>query len=230
MSSDRKTVVQTSKDVDLLETFNACLGKSAPIRPNQRAFRVQIVDVALYRWLESLGLTQRKSLTLGEIAVPNDVFVHFVGGLLDGDGSVLYTTVVPNPRQYPLHTYPRLRVQFLSASEPHLTWLRSRLRGVYDLHGWMTVRPPAGNRVPLYTLRYSKHESIRLLGELYADPSAPRLERKWRIWNDFTSNGRETRIWTSRRSDGTGRHSGLKHPWAQAREGSNPSSGTDLDR
>ena len=225
LSKDRKTVAQTSKDYELLETFTRCLRSAAPIRRNQRAYRVQIVDVGLYRWLESIGLTPRKSLTLGSLHVPASVFSHFVRGLLDGDGSVIYTTVTPNPRRYPLHTYPRLRVQFISASETHLTWLRERLSTLYKLSGWMTVRVTPG-RAPLHILRYAKHESISLLTELYRDPPAPRLERKWHIWNDFVTKARPTRIWTQRRSDGTGRHSGLKHPWAKAREGSNPSSGT----
>jgi hypothetical protein len=203
LSKDRKTVAQTSKDIDLLRTLNACLGRDAPIGRNSSAFRVQICDVGLYRWLESIGLTPRKSLTLGAVAVPDRVFIDFVRGLLDGDGSIIYTTVVPNPSRYPLHTYPRLRVQFLSASEEHITWLRARLLSLLGLKGWVAVRAAVGAHVPLYALRYSKHESITLLRRLYEDEAAPRLERKWRIWNDFVSNARQTRIWTDRRSSRT---------------------------
>jgi hypothetical protein len=225
LSGDRKTVVQTSKDLDLLEVFRRCIGTAAPIRPAKGAYRIQVTDVGLYRWLQSIGLTARKSLTLGPLAVPEHLFSDLTRGLLDGDGSVVYSTVVPNPRRYPLKTYPRLRVQFLSASQVHIAWLQERLRAWLDLDGWITIRRKEG-RVPLYVLRYSKHEAITLLTKIYEDPVAPRLERKWRVWQRFLAS-RPTRIWTDRRSDETGRHSGLKHPWAQAREGSNPSSGTD---
>lgn len=217
-------VVQTSKDRDLLETFRRCIGSRAPISFNRRAFRVQVCDVGLYYWLETIGLTPRKSLTLGSIAVPDAVFTDFVRGLLDGDGSIFFSTVVPNPRRYPDHTYPRLRVQFLSASLAHIEWLRRCVRSHYSLEGWLTTRRKDG-RAPQHVLRYSKHEAIALLSELYRDPSAPRLERKWGVWNSFLTTSRPTRMWT-RRSDETGKHSGLKHPWAQALEGSNPSSGT----
>jgi hypothetical protein len=227
LSSDRKTVTQTSADIDLLETYKSCLGSEAPIGRSTAAFRVQICDVGFYDWLVSLGLTQRKSLTLRAVSVPDAVFLDFTRGLLDGDGSVKTPTVVPNPMRYPGRLYQQLRVQFNSASEQHLVWLRERLNLHLEIGGWLGTHPRAGKHT-MYSLRYAKHESMALLRALYRDPAAPRLERKWTIWNEFITNGRPTRIWTDRRSDGTGRHSGLKHPWAKAREGSNPSSGTDL--
>lgn len=129
--------------------------------------------------------------------MPDAVFAHFVRGLLDGDGSVVFSTVIPNPRRYPGHTYPRLRAQFLSASEAHIAWLRDRVRALYSLNGWIQVRRHEGD-APLYVLRYSKHEAIALLTELYRDPSAPRLERKFRVWNAFMTTARPTRMWTRR--------------------------------
>ena len=201
LSKNGKTVAQVSKDFDLLQTFLTCVGSQARITWSQRAYRAQVCDVGLYRWLESIGLRQRKSLTLGSINVPVGLFAHFTRGLLDGDGSVKFSIVVPNPRRYPLHTYPRLCVQFISASEAHVRWLRQQLKNLYGLDGWTTVSKK--NRTnPLYLLRYSKHEAIPLLNELYRDASAPRLERKWRIWNRYCSEARPTRVWTSRRSDG----------------------------
>lgn len=212
LSSDRKTVVQVSKDRDLLVTFKECIGSEARILWNQRAFRVQIVDVGLYRWLESIGLMRRKSLTLGSVVVPDRVFLDFTRGLLDGDGSVKVGMVVPNPRRYPDHTYQRLRVEFHSASEAHLVWLRCELRRLLGLRGWSTVRTrPIGRRHPLHVLRYSKHESIALLTALYRDPCAPRLERKWARWSDYVLNGKPTRIWT-RRSGEIGRPRGSQTP------------------
>ena len=64
LSKDGKTVTQVSKDADLIEIFKQCIGSQAPIAWNRRAFRVQISDVGLYTWLQGLGLTTRKSLTL----------------------------------------------------------------------------------------------------------------------------------------------------------------------
>lgn len=202
LSSDWKTVVQTSKDADLLATFLDCLGRSAPIRPSRRSFRVQIADVGFYDWLLSIGLTQRKSLTLGRVAIPDRVFVHFARGLLDGDGTIRTSLVVPNPRRYPDHRYQQLTVQFLSASEDHVQWVRETLHELLGLTGWLGQRRRR-DRATLHVLRYAKHESIALLTEMYRNPHAPRLERKWIKWRDFCSNPKPTRIWT-RRSVGIG--------------------------
>lgn len=127
LSSDNKTVVQVSKDRELLETFKRCLGSEAPVSWNRRAFRVQIADVAFYDWLLSVGLTPRKSLTLGRLAVPDRFFLETVRGLLDGDGNIYTGLTIPNRRRYPDHAYQRLVVRFHSASRQHIEWLRSEL-------------------------------------------------------------------------------------------------------
>lgn len=189
-----KTVSLPSKDLDLLETYRSCLGTDAPIRPNQGCFRVQITNVELFDWLRSIGIGPRKSRTLGAIQVPDRFFFDLTRGLLDGDGSVKNSVVVPNPRRYPLHTYQRLRVEFYSASPGHIDWLRRELDRHLGIKGWIGVKRKAGY-APLFALRYSKHESIALLSRLYADPDAPRLERKWKRWNDFCTKGKPTRMW-----------------------------------
>lgn len=206
-----KTVVLVSKDKDQIETFRSCVRTDAPIRMNRGIYRVQITDVNFFRWLESIGVTRRKSLTLGAVRVPDHLFLDFTRGLLDGDGSVKNSLVVPNPRRYPHHTYQRLRVEFHSASLDHVTWLRAELRRLIGLEGWIGVKRQA-RRSPLFVLRYSKHESIAMLSKLYADPAAPRLARKWMIWINFRENGKPTRIWTRRRSVGTGQTIRIQDP------------------
>jgi hypothetical protein len=176
-----KTVAQFSKDRDLLETFRACVGTQAPIRPNRGAYRVQIVDARFYRWLIDIGITPRKSLSLGALAVPERVLIDVTRGLLDGDGSIAISTVVPNPRRYPNHTYRRLLVRFFSASPRHLEWLREALTRHLDIRGWIGVTS-ARRMNSLYELRYSKVASLTLLQALYCDAEAPRLERKWLKW------------------------------------------------
>lgn len=221
-----KTVTLVSSDVDLLETYRACLKTDAPIFFNWNCHRVQITNVDFFRWLESIGVTPRKSLTIGAVEVPERFFLDFTRGLLDGDGSVRNSIVVPNPKRYPHHHYQRLRVEFHSASPAHLTWLQGQLRCLLQLDGWFGINQKR-DRSTMFVLRYSKHESIALLTRLYEDPAAPRLDRKWRRWRDFCEKGKPTRMW-SRRSGAIGlTRAPQERLGRKAHEGSSPSSGTD---
>ena len=63
-----------SQDRQLVETFLACIGREIRYRTvrtrlGRALYRAQFKDIVLYRWLESIGLTPRKSLTLGPLAV-----------------------------------------------------------------------------------------------------------------------------------------------------------------
>ena len=148
-----------------------------------------------------------------------------VRGLLDGDGSIVDTIVVPNPRRYPQHQYRRVQVVFLSASRTHVDWVQQSLPRVLGVAGTVFRRRRRPHHA-LYQLKYGKHAAITLLRALYADASSPRLRRKWRIWDAYQADPPKTRMWI-RRSDETGKHDRLKSDWAKAFEGSSPSSGTD---
>ena len=137
-------------------------------------------------------------MTLGELAVPHELLAHTVRGLLDGDGSVVVTLTTPNRKRYPEHNYQRLRVNFLSGGEAHIAWLREILRSELAISGWVTARQKRDlthEYAPLFLLRYSKHESIKLLTWLYASADAPRLQRKYAKWIEFRDNGLPTRGW-----------------------------------
>ena len=143
-------------------------------------------DVAFYDWLLSIGLTPRKSLTLGAIDVPDAFLLPLARGLLDGDGSVCKFTDRPTPAKYPDYTYERLWVFFLSASRAHIDWLRGRLTTAVGINGYVE-RIRRAKRHDLFRLKYGKRESIVLLRTLYADRGAPCLERKRRIWDEYSS-------------------------------------------
>lgn len=78
LSKDRRHIVLTSTDLELVESYLHILGR--PIRyqvarrrkRKKRAYYAQFSDVVFYDWLLSVGLHPRKSLTLGAIAVPDE--------------------------------------------------------------------------------------------------------------------------------------------------------------
>jgi hypothetical protein len=189
LSSDRRHIIFTSRDRQLVETFLACLGRPIKYtvgrtRRGKRAYYAQFSDVAFYDWLLARGLTPRKSLTLGPIDVPGAYLVPLARGLLDGDGSVCVFRDRPTRAKYPNYEYERLWVFFLSASGTHIEWLRGRINEMFGLNGYVE-RIVRKKRHDLHRLKYGKRESIILLRLLYADPNAPCLDRKRMKWIDY---------------------------------------------
>jgi len=178
-----------------MEAFLTSVGRNpsaSGLQKTGNTYRVQFGDVELYRWLEAAGLTQRKSLTLGRIDVPERIFLDLVRGLLDGDGSVAHYVHRPVARNYPGYLYRRLTVRFHSASPEHLRWLQQKLGEVLSIKG-AVVQQSKNRAHNMFALQYGKYASISLLTKLYEDPASPRLARKWLIWQDFKAQPVTTR-------------------------------------
>jgi hypothetical protein len=188
--TDGRHLAFPSADRELVEILLRSLGKTNKIarvgtRTGGVVYRTQIGDVLLCRWLLGVGVTPRKSLTLGALVVPDSLIPECARGLLDGDGSIANFTTRPTRKKYPNYYYERLYVEFNSASRSHLDWLRSKLEPFAQHRGWLIVTPATEDRHEYCSLRYGKGASLRLLLQLYRDVSVPRLERKWAIWDDY---------------------------------------------
>ena len=98
-------------------------------------------------------------------------------GAVDGDGTILVYTDRQHAARKSTYVYQRLYVSLVSASRPFLDWVQgtvARLRGV---RGTIYDKSGRGRR-PMWTLRYAKRESLRLLPWLYAGAERPSLARK----------------------------------------------------
>ncbi len=182
--ADRRHLAFTSTDLALVTALQSCLGRpSLPVPWRGGAYRYQFGDVGLYRWLEGIGLTPRKSLTLGGIEAPDDVLLDVVRGLLDGDGSILNLTYAGGGKARG-KTYRTLITRFNSASRRHLEWLRRRLQDRVGIAGSLATILTK-RRTFFFHLSYAKRESEILLSALYADREAPCLLRKRDKWDRF---------------------------------------------
>jgi hypothetical protein len=185
----RRAINFKSEDRQLVETYLALLGRTNKVQTASTAtggvvFVTQFHDSRLYEWFRSVGLTPRKSLTLGGFTVPDGLIAPLARGLMDGDGSIVNFVHAPTRKLYPTYRYERLHVQFHSASRLHIDWLQSRLHDLIGSPG----RVDTFKRAPkhdMYRLEFGKYASIALLQRFYPDPDAPRLVRKWRIWEDY---------------------------------------------
>lgn len=189
----RRKINFKSGDRQLVETYLSVLGrtnrvKQARTRTDGVVYFTEFHDSRLYEWFRSVGLTPRKSLTLGAIAVPGAQLTSLARGLMDGDGSVLNFVHRPTPKTYPNYRYERLRVVFNSGSKTHIEWLRAQLRSIAGTRGYLGIKTREG-RHPFYSLKYGKAASVALLTAFYADPCAPRLLRKWEVWKNYLTRG-----------------------------------------
>ena len=189
--SGRRKINFKSKDRELVATYLGLLGRTNRIKTQRKkdggiAYFTEFHDSKLYEWFRSVGLTPRKSLTLGGMSVPDKQFVSLVRGLLDGDGGISNFEHAPTVSTYPNYRYERLWTFFNSASVRHLKWLRSRIARVLNLHGRIErLSGKKKRRHQMYRLKFGNIDSVILLSAIYADERAPRLERKALIWSSY---------------------------------------------
>lgn len=177
---DRRHIELCSKDLELVQCVRDLLGPTNRITfkrngtvPPRWHYRVQIGNVALYGWLVQIGLTPKKSLTLGPLNIPDEFFADFLRGMLDGDGSI---------RVYDDPAFPRSRrlyVFFYSASPEYLAWLQETIGRLWGLTGYQKDPGPTAR------LCYAKTASIALLQRIYHRDANNYLMRKYDIAREF---------------------------------------------
>lgn len=197
LSSDKRHIVFVSTDTDLIKTFRKCLNKNNKISKHplsrsskKQAYRLQIGDVVLYDWLRKIGLTPKKSLSIGKIKIQNKYFPDFLRGHLDGDGSIIYYKDRYNTKLNPKYIYNRLFVYFLSASSKHIEWLRSKIFELIKIKGSVSrkITKTQKGTNSMTRLKFSTKETKVLLNWIYYRPNLPCLLRKYEIAKPFLTN------------------------------------------
>lgn len=177
LSSDGRHFVFVSKELEQIQNIKKCLGitanashKASGAKGNPNLYyRLQWGDVILYGFLLGIGLTPNKSLTIGELAIPDKFFFDFFRGHLDGDGC--------------FYSYfdPRWKSSFMfyltiaSGSKKHIDWLRATVARLVGVTGHITSNKKHAH---IFQLKYAKAEAVVLLQELYKRPKGTCLSRK----------------------------------------------------
>lgn len=195
LSPDGRHIVLTSTDKQLLATFISCLNKDIKITINPKggyankkiAYRVQFSDVKLYKQLLKIGLTPKKSLTIGALKINLKYFRDFLRGHLDGDGSIIRYQDSYSTHINPKYVYDRLFVYFISASKQHLVWMQKIIIKLKNIHGAINSHSTKrkNNTSTMHRLKFSTKEAKTLLNWIYYKPGLPCLERKYKIAKPF---------------------------------------------
>lgn len=186
LSKDGRHINMRSSDKDLLETFKSCLRLKNKISQSfnngyakKPSYRLQFGDVRFYRWLVKVGLSPAKTYTIGEINIPDQFFRDFLRGHLDGDGSIVAYIDEYNVYKGRQYKNQRLLLKFISASENHIRWLYKRINSLQTTKGSLTsTSPKEENKVKMWSIKYAKMESIKLLRWIYYKDNLPKLQRK----------------------------------------------------
>ncbi len=195
LCKDGRHIDFTSSDLQLLRTFRKCLSlknkiskKSSGHTQEKKYYYLQFGNVKLYSWLLDIGLMPNKTYYLKEMMVPKKYFRDFLRGHLDGDGSVF--TYIDRYMEYKgkRYTYRRLYVVFNSISHDHLRWIQLILGEILNIRGSLKSWLRKNRKIPLWTLKFSKKDSMKLLSWLYYRPSLPCLIRKRKIAEKFLKN------------------------------------------
>ena len=166
LTKGRNSVGFASTDLELITHYCACLQLSPQVEPHKEQlpsgktlYRIQFTDHAYRAFLEGLGLTPAKSLTLQPLNIPPNVFFDFARGCWDGDGGFY----IKRHRGWHDSLYTKLTC----GSRVFLEWMRDRLETYTGLHGHISG-------VNLY---YYSSYAVALGYWFYHAPDVPALSR-----------------------------------------------------
>src|SRR3989344_9295812 len=156
LSSDGLLIDFTSKDREQLLNFSKCLGVDFLIGDkwsgsSDRCLRIQFKNRIFYDFLLSIGLTPKKSLTMGKLAIPDKYFFDFLRGSFDGDGC-FYSYWDSRWRSRFM-----FYLTFASASQKHILWLQEEIYNRLLIKGHISKAQRKGS---IYSLRYAKKEAL----------------------------------------------------------------------
>lgn len=173
LSSDGLLIDLTSKDKEQLLNFSKCVGVDFTIgkKINYKgfeSFRIQFKNKFFYDFLFSIGLTPKKSLTIGKVLIPEKYFFDFLRGCFDGDGC-FYSYW--DPRWKSSYMF---YLEFISASQKHITWLQEEL---YNRLGVVGHTGFDGKKTTIQ-LKYAKKEALVIIEKMYYTQDVVCLSRK----------------------------------------------------
>ena len=175
--NDGRHISFVSSDIQLVKLFKDLMKLSNKVgykvsgSSGRRCPHIQFGNVGLYKWLLGIGLTPRKSLTLGPLKIPKQFFVDFARGCFDGDGTI-YSYM--DPRWANSHMF---YISFASASKTFTEWLQKQLIDIAGINGYITTAKYE-NKNNMYQLRFAKKESLVLVKKMFYNKRVPCLERK----------------------------------------------------
>lgn len=179
LSKDERHISLISKDRQLLIDIRDALRLENKIglksRGDDRQRKIysvlQIGDKKFYNFLLSLGLTSKKSLTLKSIEVPNEYFVDFLRGVIDGDGNI-------NTWIHPSNGNRQWALRIFSAAPEFTHWLKREIETKFNVGGKIHEDRRINRDNSVFSIKFGKLAAKIILGNCYYKDCLA-LERKY---------------------------------------------------
>lgn len=178
LSKDGRHIEITSKNKSHLIAVKNSLGlennkiskKSRDGSNNKLYPRLQFSDIKLYKFLLTLGLIPKKSLTLGKIKLNYTYFSDFLRGVIDGDGCISTWIHKTNlGRQWSL--------RITSAAPKFIQWLKKEIENYFDIKGKLYKYRYKNKKNDIYILKFGKLATKIIIEGIYKKDSVF-LDRK----------------------------------------------------
>ncbi len=185
LSNDGRHIDITSSNYSFLKNLKNSLGLTNKIGVKNKdrineAHCLVFSNRNLYEFLLSIGLTQRKSLTLDKVDIPDEFFHDFLRGLIDGDGSIRKWIHPSNKReQWSLRIY--------SCSASFTEWLQKSIERVLRAKGRVHREKRKKPRAELFVLKYGKIAAKAVFSKCYYK-NALAMSRKAKLADECRSS------------------------------------------
>lgn len=167
LSIDRRHINITSKDRRFLFSVRNALGLKNKIGLKTRSDSKDKIysnfsfgDVNFYKFLLNIGMTPRKSLTMGSINVPKVYFKDFLRGVIDGDGCI--STWI-----HKTNLYRQWSLRVTSAAPIFIAWLKNEIEDNFQVGGKLHKCEPKEKPNPVYILKFGKMPTRVILEKIY---------------------------------------------------------------
>lgn len=182
LNKDKRHIDITSKERRHLEKVRKALFLKTPVSlknggSSKKVYsRIQFSDVRFYRYLEGLGITPKKSLTLQSIKIDKKYFRDFLRGVIDGDGSICVWTHKTNRHQ-------QWSLRIVSAAPVFSKWLKEEIEVHYHVKGRLHIRPRDEKRNVLHIIKFGKLAAKLIILDIYYKGSLY-LDSKYKRHNE----------------------------------------------
>lgn len=173
---DGRHINITSAEKDYLNLIKRQLGLRNKIGlklngAGKVGYQLQLGNVRLWRQLQNLGLSPRKSLIMSSLRIPDSFFPDFLRGVIDGDGCI-------RRWNHPQNGNEQWCLVIYSSAPLFTKWLYEKIEQLFKVRGVIITQTAELPRHPMYRIKLGKLAARRILGICYKKESLS-LKRKY---------------------------------------------------